>query len=279
MCRLFAYIHAGSKRSPWETLGAETWSQFRELSLVHADGWGTAWLSEGHWSRYLSSRSLRSDPSLWQSFLTSPVGAAVIHERWASPGIARAPENQQPFFQGPWAFAHNGTIGTGEKNIVHRPTTYRSSLGIPGSTTMSDSKIYAEILFRQLGETTTSATVAAVHKALEHTIGVLRKDYPDASFNSILAGPDFTVLTRAHASSPVFSEKLCRCYEEAGWTDRIADYYELGFTKIVHADGSTTIAAASSGFRVRDTWTTLENNSCLILDHQTASVTILPLST
>jgi predicted glutamine amidotransferase len=40
--------------------------------------------------------------------------AALLHLRWATPGLAVRPENTHPFLVGDWAFGHNGAVRPAE---------------------------------------------------------------------------------------------------------------------------------------------------------------------
>lgn len=282
MCRLFAYVHSGSTLSMRETLGGPLLAEFQQLADVHKDGWGTAWRQAQALSLYLSLTPASKDRALFAALTDLPLGSAVIHQRWASPGIGLSLDNQQPFASDGLAFAHNGTIGNEEGNIVQRKAPYRESLGLAGSTTQSDSRIYADLFFLRLAELRRQSGspepgVEEVRKALAQTIALLRRDYPEASYNNLIQTPGFTVATEAHADRPKTSEGLRRRYAEAGWSHWTDSYFELGYTTLTHPDGSVTSAAASSGFPSRDRWTALGNNSLLVLSHRDASVRTLPL--
>ena len=178
-------------------------------------------------SAYLSSLSASDDGAMFESLLSRPVESAIIHERWASPGISLSLDNQQPFTANGLAFAHNGTICNAAGNIVDRPTSFRASLGLPHSQTMSDSRIYAELFFltlselqRERGPSEAAPDPEEVRLALSRTIDILRRDYPEASYNNLILTPDFTFATRAHSGQPCCSDILRRRYETQGWADR-----------------------------------------------------------
>jgi len=283
MCRLFAYVHSGSAKSMRETLGDRLVDEFRQLAEVHRDGWGAVWGSSGALSSYLSTKPATQDP-MFDALTTQVVDSVLVHERWASPGIGLQLDNQQPFTAGGVTFAHNGTISNDDGNLVHRPAAYRESLGLFQSTTMSDSRIYADLFLLRLEEQRRYSTsegrppsVDDVKQALVKTLAQLRMDYPDASFNNMIETSDFTFATRAHANQPKYSDGLRRGYEAAGWAHRIDDYYELGYTSISHADGSVTSVASSSGYPASDHWTKLPNNTIFVLSHRDASIQTLSL--
>lgn len=284
MCRLLAYVHAGSPRSMGEALGPKLLEEFLSLAEVHRDGWGLARRSGDSLSAYLSTRRASHDGAVFRALTAEPLVSAVIHERWASPGIGLSLDNQQPFVSRGLAFAHNGTIGNAEGNIVDRPAGYRKGLGLERSTTRSDSRIYAELFFLKLaevlgdrGDAEPRPDADQVREALVRSLSLLRRDYPEAGFNALIQSPDFTFAARAHAKDPVCSETLRRRYEEVGWARRIPSYYELAYTSFEGPEGSRTSVVSSSGYAASDPWPKLPNNSLLAISHVDASTRILDL--
>lgn len=280
MCRLLAYVHAGQPRTMGETLGPAL-TEYQQLARVHHHGWGAVWHRDGTLSSYVSTTPADQDP-LFGALATVPLGSAIVHERLASPGIGLSLDNQQPFTADGLAFAHNGSISNGDGNIVHRPEAYRRSLGLAHSTTQSDSQLYAELFFDHLARhrtgpsSDTPPSVDQVHRALTATLTLLRKDYPDASFNNLIETPEFTFATQAHADHPQASEGLRRYYEEAGWADQIACYPELRYTTLADAAGVTSVVS-SSGFGSSDAWSPVTNNTLVVLSHRDGSLRLVPL--
>jgi glutamine amidotransferase len=280
MCRLFAYVHAGQPRTLRETLGPAL-DEYQQLARVHHHGWGAVWHRGGTLSSYVSTTPADRDP-LFGALADQALDSVIVHERLASPGIDLSLDNQQPFTAGGLAFAHNGSISNADGNIVHRPDAYRADLGLVHSTTQSDSKLYAEIFFQHLARLRSreapdgAPTVDQVHAALSSTLVLLRKDYPDASYNNLIETSGFTFATQAHADQPQASEGLRRYYEEAGWADQIACYPELRHTTLAH--GGVTSVVSSSGFAASDGWTKVANNTLVVLSHRDGSLRLVPLS-
>jgi len=284
MCRLLAYVHSGSALSMREALGDLVLDEFQKLAVVHQDGWGIVRTSSNSLSSYVSTSPASSDGTMFKALTVQPIDSAILHERWASPGIGLLLENQQPFVSKRVGFAHNGTIGNEGGNIVERPTSYRESLGLDHSTTMSDSRIYADLFFLRLSALQQSRrsqdrppSADEVRQALGVTIAQLRHDYPDASFNSVIETADFTFAVRAHAAEPECSERLRRRYAEVGWANRIDDYYELAYKTFAHPDGSATSVVSSSGYSASDRWAKLANNTLLAISHRDSAAEILSL--
>lgn len=293
MCRLFACVHSpgasalSSSQPLTAALGDELADQFLQLSTVHKDGWGAAAVESGPASGsgdrtfYQSTAALYADRAVFSSLADKPHTSLIIHERLASPGIALCLDNQQPFMDRGIAFAHNGTIGSAEGNIVHRPVSYRASLGLPNSVTMSDSKLYFEVFLAQLAAAQPESPASSVQpssnhlvRALSAAIALLRREYPDASYNCLIQTADYTLVIRAHADSPKYSEGLRRIYAEAGWSDRIDTYFAIHHTRIARPDGTVTVAASSSGYTAVDSWPVLPNDHVLVISHKTGEAEI-----
>lgn len=281
---MLAYVHSGSALSMRETLGDPVLDGFLALAVVHRDGWGIVATGSNSLSSYVSTSPASSDVAMFKALTAQPIDSSIVHERLASPGIGLHLDNQQPFVSNGVAFAHNGTIGNEAGNIVQRPASYRESLGLADSRTMSDSRIYADLFFLRLTQVQQSSHSSGrppsdeeVREALATTITRLREDYPDASFNALIETADFTFAARAHADEPACSEGLRRIYAAAGWTDRIDDYYELAYRTFSHADGSATAVVSSSGYPASDPWDKLANNTLFAISHRDATAQTLSL--
>ncbi len=122
MCRMLAIASRGP-------LASDCLGDFRRLAAEgcvpagcapgHGDGWGVVVYQAGH-PAYLAreptdaSRDPTYDDMLAKFGELRPRGILVAHLRKASVGAA-VRENTQPFVQGMWTFAHNGTIHKFEK--------------------------------------------------------------------------------------------------------------------------------------------------------------------
>jgi len=78
--------------------------------LMHADGWGIAYLSDSHnWTTYKSTKSIFSDHNI-DKIKNIRAKVIVLHVRKATVG-EKSLENTQPFsYNDEYVFAHNGTI-------------------------------------------------------------------------------------------------------------------------------------------------------------------------
>ena len=94
-----------------DVLGAESFAVFAELSRIHADGWGLSYVDgDGLWAAPVRHTCAATDPGSSRPAPGSRHRAAIVHLRWASPGLPVVPENTHPFARGRTAFAHNGRI-------------------------------------------------------------------------------------------------------------------------------------------------------------------------
>jgi predicted glutamine amidotransferase len=253
-------------------LGARVLGEFQQLADVHRDGWGAVWRRSDGVSHYRSNTAASRD-AMFGAMTAQPASSVVVHERWASPGIAVSLDNQQPFASNGVAFAHNGTIANDEGNIVHRSAAYRASLGLPPSAVMSDSRLYADLFFLHLRE----PSADGVLRALRLAVGALREDYPRASFNAVVETVQATFAVQAHETPPNPGAGVRRVYEKVGWAGCIASYYDLRYTTLTHEDGSKSAVASSSGYGSNDAWTLLGNDTVLVLPHGGAGVYTVPL--
>jgi predicted glutamine amidotransferase len=132
MCRLLAYSST-SPRAAEDVLGRQQFADFLDLSHLHRDGWGMAWLvadladlaDEADEPGVVDTTSVRGpgrvcvarsvvpayeDPD-FLALAREPLGAAgFVHLRWATSGLAVEEANTHPFLVDGWAFAHQGSI-------------------------------------------------------------------------------------------------------------------------------------------------------------------------
>lgn len=130
MCRLLAYV-ARERRSAEDAVGRSTLSAFTSLARVHGDGWGAAWTTPdrpGGITAHRSTTSAAADPVFAATAEQVRARAALLHLRWATPGLAVNPANTHPFLADGWAFAHNGFIGGSEQVLGLLSRRQRTSL-------------------------------------------------------------------------------------------------------------------------------------------------------
>ncbi len=108
MCRLLGVVSARSPRPLPELLDGEL-EPFAALSDVHCDGWGIAHRNAA--DDLVLDRApepARDSPAFRAAVQSARTGAAILHLRKASVGMANLVANTHPFIAGDVAFAHNG---------------------------------------------------------------------------------------------------------------------------------------------------------------------------
>jgi predicted glutamine amidotransferase len=111
MCRLLGYW-TGTPQTVAQMLG-ESWSAFLDLSKKHPDGWGLAWIDpEGMLHSAKATEPAYASTSLHALVHERPAYAAILHFRWATPGLPVTLNNTHPFIwaEQQFAFCHNGAI-------------------------------------------------------------------------------------------------------------------------------------------------------------------------
>jgi glutamine amidotransferase len=260
MCRLLAMTTL-EPASIASTVGTEQLRRFRELSSLHDDGWGGAWLDKTglRWHRSLVRAG--DDPDFERIVGGIPTRAGLMHIRWASEGMANSTGNTHPFQGEGLAFAHNGYIGPAAELDPLLPASVVGNLG--GTT---DSERYFALVqaFRADGLRTADA--------VQHAVQVLRDRFPEASLNALVISDEELIAVHASERAEPDIEGMLR----AGFThetlpaDHLHDYYTL---RMRRADG--TVSFASSGLDTGG-WEPLPAESIAIVDVASGAVSIRP---
>ncbi|WP_345801637.1 class II glutamine amidotransferase [Microbacterium sp. AZCO] len=193
MSRMLAF----AARTPLPTaaaVGADVLAQFRALSRLHADGWGTAWLDPA--SRDVMTaggRDAAGHSDEWETTLSRPSAARIVYLRFASGGAPASPENAQPFLRNGTAFQHNGLLAPREDALALLTEEARS--GLTGTT---DSEAYFAVVRGATGGgSLTTAT------ELAHGVRLVRDAFPVACLNAMLLTPAGLFVVHAAGSAPV----------------------------------------------------------------------------
>lgn len=109
MCRLVGWV-ARAPTTLAEVLGEAGLDELAALSRQHADGWGMAWWEGDELRVHTSHLPAHSSPDYAAVVREVHTDAALLHLRWATPGIAVAAGNTHPFVVDDWAFGHNGAV-------------------------------------------------------------------------------------------------------------------------------------------------------------------------
>jgi predicted glutamine amidotransferase len=110
VCRLLGWV-SDRPSTLAELLPRDALEAFTQLSQIHADGWGLAWLDDDdHLQRTREPKAAHSSKAYWQAVSRVRTRAAILHLRWATLGLPVSLENTHPFVRDGRAFAHNGAI-------------------------------------------------------------------------------------------------------------------------------------------------------------------------
>ena len=116
MCRLIGFA-SPVPTTLTEQIGKDEVARFGDMSALHADGWGTAWLrpEAAHPQRlqlegYRSIERAPRDPRFAELAERTPTVAQLVHLRWATERLAVSFANTHPFSQDGITLAHNGFI-------------------------------------------------------------------------------------------------------------------------------------------------------------------------
>ena len=112
MCRLLAFV--SDKPTTFADVLGDAWPSFVQLSHWHRDGWGMAWLQDGT-IRATKEPVAAFRSAQFEKAVAHPSRAAILHLRWATPGMPVDLTNTHPFVDAPQgvAFIHNGSVGPG----------------------------------------------------------------------------------------------------------------------------------------------------------------------
>ena len=118
MCRLIGFA-SPVPTTLTEQIGKDEVARFGDMSALHADGWGTAWLrpEAAHPQRlqlegYRSIERAPRDPRFAELAERTPTVAQLVHLRWATEGLAVSLANTHPFSQDGITLAHNGSTAS-----------------------------------------------------------------------------------------------------------------------------------------------------------------------
>lgn len=216
MCRLMAFA-ARSETTFQRLLGSEQCSQFRRLTALHADGWGTAAVdrSEGDLRR---SRSVSAPCEGLERTMASPAIARTIHLRMATSGMDSTIMNTHPFMADGLSFSHNGAI---------TPVDSLAALVLPDFIAAGEGETDSELYFALIRQHINLG--ASVLDATCTVVDTLRSLFPRASLNAVLLGADELIVVHSAESAPVPDDE----FEDRGYgagelpPGHGADYYQL----------------------------------------------------
>lgn len=236
MCRLFAFV-APARSTAGAELGPDGIESLLALARLHGDGWGWAGVDRpgAAPSVVRSAASAATDPD-FAATMAAPARAAMVHLRWATPGIPVSVHNAHPFHVDGVAFEHNGSLKPlSDLRDMLAPQT---AAELSGDT---DSEMYFALIREQLAHGLPLAEAAA------SVARRLREAFPFASLNAILLDSDRLVVVHASARSiltdrdvteirlhPHLPEEHNEDYFALRWTRTRAGVTLIGSTGVAH---------------------------------------------
>jgi predicted glutamine amidotransferase len=266
MCRLLGWV-SSSDLTLREVLGEESFMAFAQLSRIHADGWGVAYVDSADVGVRRSTACAATDPLFHEvaGSVASPAG--VAHLRWASPGLPVQLCNAHPFRHGQTAFAHNGLIQPFDRLDELVPEPWRAQL-----TGTTDSERYFLAVLAEI-ERVGDDVPAAVGRVTRH----LAEEFSASSLNAMLLTPRVLYVINCHDPDlrPVIPpERAQTVAMEMEVAEERASYFDLRYRRT-----DSSVVVASTGFAQPEGggWQRIPNNSVLVVDRATLTVTDVPL--
>jgi predicted glutamine amidotransferase len=242
MCRLLGWV-SDQPRALTDLLTAQELAEFTELSRHHADGWGIAWYDD---NREIQAK--RSQGAAYQddAYAEAVAGikstGAVLHLRWATPGIPVQPGNTHPFVRDGYAFAHNGSIWPrdGLLDLIDP---------VPDLVGDTDSELYLLALLQRTAK-------LGFDDGLRETITDITAELTPSSLNALLLGDGALTAMCCNVGD-------AGCPADAGpdaAPEKLPGYYDL---RLRHIGDATLVA--SSGWADAAGWEQIENGTALVL--------------
>jgi predicted glutamine amidotransferase len=266
MCRLLAYAST-IDRPVHGLLSGEEFEVFSDLSDVHNDGWGMAWLpGTGDEPEIGSTRDATTaiDDPTYQAFAATPMGrAGFIHLRLATEGFSVTKENAHPFRVGDWLFGHNGSIPHADRLEDLLDLTSKELMVYD-----TDSKIYFLLVLQRIRE------LGDPVKGMQRAIADIRSLCGPCSLNAVLMNRDVLIAVEAHTGAVLplntLKGKIGEGNELPHHHDR-DNYYTLRWS--VRGD---SLVVASTGIDVGE-WHDLGDDSMIVVNLDDNTVSIHPI--
>lgn len=223
MCRLIAYA-APAPTTLEALIGATQCNAFRDMSRLHADGWGTAWVedpnddAEVHRTR--ATIPVDRTVPLSSAMESDTATARIVHLRMATSGMAVNFENTHPFLADRLAFAHNGTVvPLDQLKALLDPSVPAT---VEGGT---DSEHYFALISQHM------ASGMSLFDAVCATVTLLRAHFPNASLNALLLSPEELIVIHSSENARIpFKEFHASGLSDAELPlDHLSSYYIMSY--------------------------------------------------
>ena len=245
MCRLLGFV-APTATTLEELIGVGQCVAFRDMSRLHADGWGSAWwdTDDGRpvLQRLRDTAPPASSSPLVDAMESDRAYARIVHLRMATAGLPVNIDNTHPFVADDLAFAHNGAIPIAPLRARLQPAT---AARVRGGT---DSELYFALIRQRHAEG------VPMLDATSEVVTDLRRHHPTASFNALLLTADDLIAVHVSENSLIPTKE----FDESGLLreelpiEHLDLYYQMRYLRT--AAGATVFA--SSGIAAAG-WTPL----------------------
>ena len=239
MCRLMGF--ASKRNTSLASIAGSHFDQFTQLAELHKDGWGFSSDSE-FVKEVLPARKSET----FQSVISQEERAALLHFRWASPGLAIEQNNSHPFHRDGVSFIHNGSITPGSTIDFMIDTQLLSEM-----TGTTDSERYFLALL-------TALRSEPLTQAFLQTIRTIRGTGKAASLNAMVLTPELFVVAADYDLERI----------PAGQPN---DYYSLAYKK--EGDG---VIVASSGWD-QSGWIEIPNHTMMVVNRSTLELDFISI--
>ena len=245
MCRLLGY--SSTNPTTFGEVVGDNFKQFVKLADDHCDGWGIA--ASGETARaYKEPLAATKSATFKDQLVSHKSKAALLHLRWATPGMAINEVNTHPFTYQDISFIHNGSISPFD---CLDPLIDKELLKlIQGST---DSERYFLYLLTQIQK---HGFLDGIKAGLTY----IKNNCAFSSINMMITNKDYLV-----AACIYNQDKIPERFKDS------PDYYHLKYTK---QDGQVVVA--SSGWN-QDGWEEIPNGSAIAVDKKTSALSFFTL--
>jgi predicted glutamine amidotransferase len=244
MCRLLAFC-AKTDSQIADFIGPE-FAEFIELSKIHDDSWGLA-MDKGSSKKLVKATEKAVASPEFSAAITNNSGrGALLHFRWASPGLPVTKENAHPFTHQGVSFIHNGALHPYDTLVKEIPAEFLSLR--QGDT---DSELFFLYLMAQIN-------IHGFRSGVLNAITNIKNNYNYSSINSMIMNSEYLIVVSEHDPN-----------NKPDWADEV--YYELRYRL-----DEKGIAVASSGWDQTD-WTLLKNHQILIVNRDSYDLELIDL--
>src|SRR4051794_38724830 len=242
MCRLLGWV-SDTPRPLVDLITPQELAEFTELSRLHADGWGIAWYDgNGELQTLRSEKAAHGDDEYANAVADIASTGAILHLRWATPGIPVQPGNTHPFVHDSYAFAHNGSIWSrdGLLDLLD---------DVPDLQGDTDSELYLLALLQRVRD-------HGFDEGLRSTIVDITAELTPSSLNAMLLGEG-----KLTAVCCNIGDSGCPAVAAPDApAEDLPGYYDLRYRTL---DGATVVA--SIGWADDLGWQRMDNGTAMIL--------------